>query len=63
LRAVYFVYAALVAFSRPYVGVHYPSDIVFGALVGVILAWLYIRFLLRRYSWFALQAYRESDER
>ncbi|MEO0336455.1 MAG: phosphatase PAP2 family protein, partial [Pseudomonadota bacterium] len=33
-RAVYFVYAGLVAFSRPFVGVHYPSDIVFGALTG-----------------------------
>jgi undecaprenyl-diphosphatase len=30
-----FVLAALIAWSRVYVGVHYPSDIVAGALLGV----------------------------
>jgi undecaprenyl-diphosphatase len=30
-----FVLAALVAWSRVYVGVHYPSDVVAGALLGV----------------------------
>jgi membrane-associated phospholipid phosphatase len=30
--------AAAMALSRPYVGVHYPSDIVAGALLGVAVA-------------------------
>ena len=30
----WFAFAALVAFSRPYVGVHYPSDIIAGSIVG-----------------------------
>jgi undecaprenyl-diphosphatase len=35
-------WAALVALSRPAVGVHYPSDIIAGALVGVIVAAIWI---------------------
>ncbi len=30
-----FVWAAVVAYSRPYLGVHYPGDIICGALVGL----------------------------
>jgi len=33
-----FVPAALIALSRIYVGVHYPSDIVCGAIIGVVMA-------------------------
>jgi undecaprenyl-diphosphatase len=32
-----FVLAALIAFSRVYVGVHYPFDVLAGALLGVAL--------------------------
>lgn len=32
------VLAAAVAFSRPYLGVHYPSDIVAGALIGAAVS-------------------------
>ena len=35
-----FVYALLVSYTRIYLGVHYPVDIVFGALVGVLAAYL-----------------------
>lgn len=30
----WFSYAAFVALSRPYVGVHYPSDIIAGGIIG-----------------------------
>jgi len=34
----FFTWASLVALSRVAIGVHYPSDILGGALIGVILA-------------------------
>ncbi|MFW5701565.1 MAG: phosphatase PAP2 family protein [Bacteroidota bacterium] len=34
--------AALVAFSRTYVGVHYPLDLLGGAVVGLTIGWLSI---------------------
>jgi undecaprenyl-diphosphatase len=35
-----FCWTALVCYSRMYLGVHYPSDILGGALVGIISAWI-----------------------
>lgn len=32
-------YAVLNAYSRIYLGVHYPGDVVFGALLGVLIGW------------------------
>lgn len=34
------VCAALMGFSRLYVGVHFPTDVLVGALVGALSAWL-----------------------
>ena len=36
----WFSFAALVALSRPYVGVHYPSDILVGSIVGIGVGFL-----------------------
>ncbi|HAX50839.1 phosphatase PAP2 family protein [Muricomes intestini] len=33
------VLAALIAFSRLYVGVHYPTDVLAGAVIGIWAAW------------------------
>jgi undecaprenyl-diphosphatase len=40
-----FSVAVLVSFSRLYLGVHYLSDLVGGAMLGTGFAWLIHRFL------------------
>lgn len=37
----FFSVAALLALSRPYVGVHYPSDIIGGALIGMVFGYIF----------------------
>ncbi len=34
-----FVWATLVAYTRVYLGVHYPFDILVGALIGILCGW------------------------
>ena len=45
-RAFYLI-AALVAFSRIYLGAHYPGDVMTGSVSGAALARLYHRWLGR----------------
>ena len=54
-----FILASLIALSRVYVGVHYPSDVIVGGLLGYAIGWLAItswviikmRELKRRQTW------------
>lgn len=46
-----YFWAASIALGQVYVGVHYPSDIVAGALLGSFLAYLLYRFLGQRFPW------------
>lgn len=41
--ALAFIPAAMISFSRIYVGIHYPSDVLCGALIGVLVAWCIYR--------------------
>lgn len=43
LKWILFSVATIVALSRIFVGVHYPSDVIGGALIGVILGYLCVR--------------------
>lgn len=47
-RLICFLWAGLTAYSRIYLGVHYPSDIIVGALVGIV--WGLIIFELMQYT-------------
>ena len=39
------IWAGLIAYSRIYLGVHYPGDVIAGAMVGSLLGWMVVRFL------------------
>ena len=45
LRIVIVFLALLIAYSRIYVGVHYPLDVIFGALFGVFFSITYVYFI------------------
>lgn len=38
--SILFVWAAVVSYSRIYVGVHYPADVITGALIGILTGFL-----------------------
>lgn len=44
-----FMYAILVSFSRIYLGVHYPSDVVVGALIGIFSGWIFSILFIKLY--------------
>jgi undecaprenyl-diphosphatase len=49
---VWFALAAFISYTRVYLGVHYPVDVVCGAVVGIACGWLAVG----RTRWHALRA-------
>lgn len=43
LLACLLLWAALVSYSRIYLGVHYPLDVIGGAMDGIIFGWLFYK--------------------
>ena len=39
-RISLYILASTIAFSRVYVGVHYPLDIIFGSIIGYTISWI-----------------------
>ena len=39
LAPLFFGIAAIVAYSRIYIGIHYPLDVIGGAAIGLLIAW------------------------
>jgi undecaprenyl-diphosphatase len=37
--AVILAWAAIVSYSRIYLGVHYPGDVISGAILGALIGW------------------------
>jgi undecaprenyl-diphosphatase len=42
-----FLWAAFVSYTRIYLGLHYPGDIIVGALVGVLFGWLVFKLYIQ----------------
>ncbi len=47
LRAALFATASAIALSRVWLGVHYPSDVVAGAIIGALVGWAIARSVAR----------------
>lgn len=45
-RTVLFITASLIAISRVYLGLHYPSDIIGGAVIGIIFGYIFSELVL-----------------
>ena len=44
---IMFIWAIIFSYTRIYLGVHYPGDIVFGALLGASIGWLMYQLMKR----------------
>lgn len=38
-KYLFYILAILISLSRIYLGVHYPADVIYGSLVGVVIGW------------------------
>jgi undecaprenyl-diphosphatase len=45
-RTILFITASIIAISRVYLGLHYPSDIIGGALIGVVFGYIFSELVL-----------------
>ena len=47
-RLLWYALAVLIAYSRLYNGVHYPTDVLSGAILGLLVAWVVRRLRFTR---------------
>lgn len=46
-RYLFFIWAGIIAYAQVYVGVHYPLDILAGAIIGILVGWVVSKFYLK----------------
>lgn len=49
-QAIFFTWAACIAYAQVYVGVHFPLDVLCGAILGIIIATLTYRIVFKKYE-------------
>lgn len=45
IGVLFIILAGLIAFSRLYIGIHYPTDVIFGIFDGILLGFCAVRFV------------------
>lgn len=55
LKWILFITAFLVALSRLYLGLHYPSDMLGGAVIGIFFGYIFAEGVLRVNTWLDLR--------
>ncbi|TSA30678.1 MAG: phosphatase PAP2 family protein [Ignavibacteriales bacterium] len=58
----FFSVAILMAFSRPYVGVHYPSDVIGGALIGMLFGYIFVFIVKKIDSFISMKQTKITDK-
>ena len=48
---LFFIWPVLFSYSRMYIGVHFPLDVFIGAILGLLIGYLFYRFSLRLLVW------------
>ncbi|AKB17465.1 phosphatase PAP2 family protein [Methanosarcina sp. WH1] len=65
-KLLVWIFAITVSLSRIFIGVHYPSDVIVGALIGCIVGffWLYVEKALVKYGLYgnSLESRQEGKE-
>jgi undecaprenyl-diphosphatase len=61
-RVWFYTVAVLQAFSRPYVGVHYPSDVLGGAIIGAAIGYLFGFITIKINSYFDQKKTQITDK-
>jgi len=61
-KTILFIAASLVAVSRVYLGLHYPSDIIAGAAIGMAFGYLFAFAIIKLNEFFDRKVKTESPE-